>query len=634
VKLDRDFVESYRSTKVPWGFNGLGEIVYKRTYSRVKEDGNQEEWVDTLERVVNGTQEIGAAYTQEEMQKLFDHMFHLRCLLGGRYLWQLGTETVRRFGATSLLNCAFVAIRKPKDFLFVFDHLLLGSGVGYSVRRSDINELPRIKSATITHEKTKDADFIVPDKREGWTQLLEKVLHAFFVTGKSFTYSTILVRGYGEPIKGFGGKASGALPLIEGIEKISTICNARAGKKLRSVDVLDIANILGSIVVSGNVRRSAEIALGDSDDVLFLRAKNWSMGNIPNHRAMSNNTVYADSFDYLTEELWSGYSGSGEPYGLFNLALSQTQGRLGEYVQDNCEGTNPCGEISLDSYEMCNLSEFFLPNIESREQLQEIVTLLYKTQKAVTAMKHLYAETDQVVHKNRRIGIAAGGIVESLHKLEWLDDTYRYLRAFDRVWSAERGWPTSIKLTTEKPSGTISLLAGVTPGIHPAYAQYYIRRVRIASNDPLIEYCRNAGYSIEFARGFDGRDDPLTSIVSFPCKSSDHAILAKDMTAVHQLELVKQLQTVWSDNAVSCTVYYRLEELDQIKQWLKENYETSIKSVSFLLHSDHGFHQAPYEEIDLITYTLMTNQIRQATYTNISGDVLDVECINGTCPVR
>lgn len=188
---------------------------------------------------------------------------------------------------------------------------------------------------------TKDADFIVPDKREGWVMLLERVLDSFFKTGKGFTYSTILVRGKGEAIKGFGGKASGPLPLIEGISKIATIFKSREGKKLRSVDVLDICNIIGSIVVSGNVRRSAQIAIGEADDLLFLRAKRWDLGNIPNWRAYSNNTIVADTYGYLSDELWRGYSGTGEPYGLFNERLAQTQGRLGEYSTDTCDVPNP-----------------------------------------------------------------------------------------------------------------------------------------------------------------------------------------------------------------------------------------------------------------------------------------------------
>ena len=359
------FLERYKKLIPDWGFNGLGYIVYKRTYSRLKEDGTNEEWYETIARCINGAQAIGAKYTQEEAEHLYDHIFNLRCNFAGRMLWQLGTDSVKRFGANSYLNCWFVQMNQPEKFCFLFENLMLGGGVGFSVRREDIHELPKVKEeVVIQHLNTKDATFIVPDSREGWVNLLRKVLRSYFQSGKSFTYSTILVRGYGEAIKGFGGVASGPTILIEGIENICKVFENRAGKKLRSVDVLDICNIIGSIVVSGNVRRSAQIALGDPDDYLYIRAKRWDLGDIPNWRALSNNTIYADDFSHISSDIWEGYLGNGEPYGLFNIKLSAKVGRLGELRKDNCQGMNPCGEITLSDWECCNLSELYLNNIK------------------------------------------------------------------------------------------------------------------------------------------------------------------------------------------------------------------------------------------------------------------------------
>jgi len=272
--LPKSFLNSYRRKQPKWGFNGMGEVVYKRTYSRIKLDGTNEEWWETIARCINGAQKVGADYTVKEAQELYDLVFNLKCCFAGRCLWQLGTTTVDRFGGNSLLNCFGVCIRDIDDFCFVFENLMLGGGVGFSVRKEDIHDLPKVKrDVVIKHEKTNDADFIVPDSREGWVKLLKKVMKSYFFTGKSFTYSTILVRSHGEKIKGFGGTASGPSILIEGTEKIVNIIREREGKKLRSIDVLDICNIIGGIVVAGNVRRSAEIAVGDPDDYLFLRAK-------------------------------------------------------------------------------------------------------------------------------------------------------------------------------------------------------------------------------------------------------------------------------------------------------------------------------------------------------------------------
>lgn len=655
VLLTPEFLSKYKNKQPNWGFNGLGYIVYKRTYARLKDDGTTEEWSETVERCINGAQKIGAGYTREEAERIYDYVFNLKCNFAGRMLWQLGTSTVDRFGANSLLNCWATAMREPKAFLFLFENLMLGGGVGYSIRREDVHELPKIKkSVTVIHEATKDADYIVPDKREGWVNLLSKVLDAFYVTGKSFSYSTILIRGYGEPIKGFGGKASGPQILIDGIDKITKIFQAREGKKLRSIDVLDICNIIGSIVVAGNVRRSAEIALGDPDDILYLRAKNWGTGNVPNWRAMSNNTIYADSFDHVLDELWkngyeinkdSGYA-NGEPYGFFNLPLSQKFGRIkdGPISQnllyptdvDNCEMTNPCAEISLSNYECCNLCELYLNNITSKEELIDCAKLLYKTQKAIAALPFIHEETNRIVHKNMRLGLGVTGVCQSLDKLDWLDDCYISLRKFDKEWSAKRGWSESIKLTTVKPSGTLSLLGGATPGVHPAFSQYYMRTVRMSSSDALVQTCKDMGYHVEFLVNFDGTENRDTVVVYFPCKTPEGSILTKDMDVLKQLEMVKKLQTVWADNAVSVTAYYKPEELDLLKNWLKDNYEHNIKSVSFLLFKDHGFKQAPYQEIDEAAYLTASAKVKPLTTISSSNtEMLDMaECAGGACPIR
>lgn len=652
--LSSDFINQYKTKQPNWGFNGLGYIVYKRTYARLKEDGNTEEWHETVARCVEGAQKIGAGYTKEEAERIFNYVFNLKCNFAGRMLWQLGTSTVDRFGANSLLNCWATAMREPKAFLFLFENLMLGGGVGYSIRREDVHELPKIKKGvSISHQETKDADFIVPDKREGWVQLLSNLLDAFYVTGKSFTYSTILVRGYGELIHGFGGKASGPQILIDGIEKITKIFQAREGKKLRSIDVLDICNIIGSVVVAGNVRRSAEIALGDPDDILYIRAKNWSSGNVPNWRAMSNNTIYVDSFTHIMDEVWTnGYEinkhtgfANGEPYGFFNLPLSQKFGRLKDgpmsastiypTEMDNCEMTNPCAEISLSNYECCNLCELYLNNITSKEELIDCARLLYKTQKAIASLPFIHEETNKIVHKNMRLGLGVTGVCQSLDKLDWLDDCYIALRKFDKSWSKERGWPESIKLTTIKPSGTLSLLGGATPGVHPAYSKYYMRTVRMSSSDSLVQVCKDLGYHVEFLLNFDGTENRDTVVVYFPCETPDGAILADEMGVVKQLEMVKKLQSIWSDNAVSVTAYYSPEEIQELKNWLKDNYKNNIKSVSFLLRQKHGFKQAPYQEIDKDTYLKATQKVKPLTNLNIGGEMLQgLECESGICPIR
>lgn len=357
--LSNDFIASYGSKTPPWGFGGLGEVVFLRTYSRkIEGTDSTESWVQTIKRIIDGAIEIGVPFSQEEAEKLFDHMFNLRCSVSGRALWQLGTPLVSKFSGTSLNNCFYTNIEKIEDFELLFDYLMLGGGVGFSVERSKIHDLPKIKKVNyITAERTADADFIVPDSRQGWRELLHKVLESYFITGKSFTYSTTLIREYGAPLKTFGGIASGPGALVEGLIDIGKVLDNRVGKKLRSVDVLDICNIIGRIVISGSSRRSAQIAIGDPDDMLFLRAKNWGSGNVPAWRSNSNNSIYADSYDEIVPEFWKGYDGTGEPYGLLNRKMARTYGRLGEKSPDpTVEGFNPCAEIALSDGESCNLS--------------------------------------------------------------------------------------------------------------------------------------------------------------------------------------------------------------------------------------------------------------------------------------
>jgi ribonucleoside-triphosphate reductase len=641
IILSKEFVNSYADKKAPWGFNGLGEIVYRRTYSRdIESLGRKEYWHETIERCINGAQAIGANYTKEEAERLFDYIFNLKGIFAGRCLWQLGTPLVEKMSGVSLVNCWMTTISKVEDFQFLMDHLMVGGGVGFTVERASVHDFPKVQNVGyVRHEKTNDADFIVGDSRNGWSALLGKVLKSYFETGESFTYSTILVRGYGATLKTFGGTASGPEVLIEGILNICDILNARVGKKIRSIDALDIANIIGKIVVAGSARRSAQIAIGDPDDFLFLKAKNWGKGDIPAWRANSNNSIYADSYDEIIDEFWKGYDGSGEPYGLINRNLIRKNGRLGEKVNDNkVIGTNPCGEIGLEDGEPCNLAEIFLPNISSKEELFDVSALLYKTQKAITTLAYPYKKSRDVIERNRRLGQGITGWLQATEEqLSWVDDAYKNLKAVDEKWSNEIKINKSIKLTTVKPSGTLSLLAGVTPGIHPAYAQYYIRRVRMGSNDPLVNYCREKGHKVQYDIGLDGKENHTICVVEFPCETPEHATLAKELTAIEQLEWVVRAQTSWADNNVSVTVYYRKEELPEIQEWMKKNYKNKVKSVSFLLHSDHGFIMAPYEEITLDTYNKLKSKIKDginfADSSNI--DLLDsLECEGGACPIK
>lgn len=631
-------------------FSSVGYITYKRTYARRLNEADPnsptEEFEDTVNRVVAASNsQLKVGFTEDEQERLKKYLMELKGTVAGRFLWQLGTDTVGKLGGASLQNCAFKVVNSPVEpFTWAMDLLMLGSGVGYNIQKANVEKLPpvNVDFKCPTRADTADADFIVPDSREGWVALLGKTLKAAFLAHSSgkqtFTYSTKLIRSKGAPIKGFGGTASGPEDLVWGINKIGEILEKRAGRKLRPIDCLDIMNIIGAVVVAGNVRRSAQIAIGDPDDVEYLLAKRWDLGNIPSWRAMSNNSVVCHDIGDLHEFFWDGYEGKGEPYGLINLKLSRKIGRLGEteYPDPDVQGYNPCAEQSLADGETCCLAEIYLPNITSKEEMLDVAKLLYRVNKHSLALPFHLKITEEIVHKNMRMGIGVTGFLQATEEQKsWLKDVYKELREFDKEYSKEHGFPTSVKLTTVKPSGTLSLLPGVTPGCHPAYARYMIRRIRISANHPLVQTCRDHGYPVEFQQNFDGSEDHSTVVVSFPFRHPDHAVLAKDMTAIQQLETVKWLQENWSDNSVSCTVYYRKEELPEIRKYLKKNYKNNHKSLSFLLHNEHGFKQAPLEEITKEQYDELVAKTRLIT----SIDSLDIglddsECASGACPIR
>ena len=652
-EISEKFVNQYKHKIPPFGPIGLQ--VYKRTYARKIEGSNRtEEWHETIHRCVNGLLKIGAKLTEKDAETLFDYVFNLKCCFSGRGLWQLGTKTVDKLGGDSLINCWACTISSLESFCFLFDELMLGGGVGFNVQAEYVYELPKVRSGEINiiRRDEKDVDFIVPDNREGWVELLRRVLSSFFHTGKSFSYSTICVRGKGSPIRSFGGTASGPEDLCNGMDKIIEVLKARGDKKLRPVDCLDICNIIASIVVAGNVRRSACLALGDMNDIQFMDAKNWGKGNVPNWRAMSNNSVACSEYEHLPAKFWLGYNGDGEPYGLVNLKNCRTYGRLidgkGYRPDKKVAVVNPCAEVPLEGSspsgngeggECCNLAEIFLSNLKDEDEFKMAAELCYKVTKSISCMKFIHAGSSEILARNHRLGIGVTGFLQASHlrNEKIFNSVYKHLEKLDKEYSKIMGVPESIKMCTCKPSGTLSLLAGCTPGVHPAFAPYYIRRIRMASSDPIVAICRTHGYPVEPQKNFDGTFNRDTMIVSFPIKTPEGTICAKDLSAVQQMEWATWLQTHWSDNSVSVTVYYKKEELPEIKKWLSENYDDRVKTMSFLLHSDHGFMQAPMEEITEAQYNEMVAKVKPIT--KIVDDKVaslkdSLECTSGACPIK
>jgi len=517
---------------------------------------------------------------------------------------------------------------------------MLGGGVGMSVEKMFVSKLPKVKKdVDIAHSASNDADFIVPDSREGWNELLRRVLEAFFVTGRGFTYSTVCIRGQGELIKGFGGSASGPIPLINCISKLCGIFKQRSGKYLHSVDAMDVLCSIGEMVVAGNVRRSAIIILGDPNDKEYLTSKRWDLGLVPNQRAMANLSVVCEDIDDLHPLFWQTYE-NGEPFGIVNRKNIRKYGRMGERKADTAIGVNPCSEASLEDGEPCNLQELALPNLNSIEEFEEAARLMHRWGKRVTLENYHIPKVNEVVKRNRRVGTGITGCLQSdLFLPETLDRVYSAIQDENVKYSKDLGIPESIRTTVVKPSGTISKVFDMRgyEGIHAAYSRYIIQRVRFSATDPLVNLLSEAGHHVEPVIKFDGTPDSNTVVVDFYEQAPDSCPVAdENWDLFKQLDIVKMVQKHWADQAVSVTVYYKKEQVSEIKKWLADNLK-NIKTISFLCHSDHGFKQAPKEAISKEQFDRLSSKIKPVDVSGVgdeSADLDGLECNNGSCPIK
>jgi len=657
-KLPERIIAAMKENPVPWG--PVGYVTYKRTYSRHlvlnDRESPKEEYWQTLTRCLNGILHIGGAFTLRELEVLAGYLINLKCNFSGRGLWQLGTPTVDRLGGDSLQACWHVRVNEPvHPFAFTFEELMLGGGVGFSIMPEDVYEIPPVKfDIDVNRVDTFDCDFIVPDNREGWVELLKRILDGFFNTGKSLNYNPDCVRAKGQPINSFGGEASGSEDLVSGLDFITDILKSRVGQKLRPIDALDIQNILGMIVVAGNVRRSAQIAKGSGRDRDFLLAKYWGNGQIvPKWRQQSNNTVEEVDLHNLLPEFWWGYEtdekgdSKGESYGLYNPDLAANFGRLADgrrqgYNSKVC-GPNPCGEIMLESNEACNLGELYMPNLRDGQEFHTAAELMYKCLKTISSLPFLYSKTNEVVNRNRRLGLGVTGVMAAhkLRKPEMFDSVYKHIREADKEYSKLMNFPLSIAYTTVKPSGTAAKLPiGITPGGNPGYSIYSKLLITFSSNSPMLPVLKRKGYPMEPKINLDGSRDFNTTMVGFPNRYPD-GTPTESISAIEQLENVVMLQRWWSDNAVSATIQYHPQELPAIKDWLYKNYSNSLKSISFCRHSGHGFVQAPNTALTLEEYERFAASVEpigdgdfafgaDQDDTSIDG----VECIGDRCGTK
>lgn len=667
--LADEFVSSYKEKKVPWGYadaagNSVGEVTFLRTYSRLKLDGKKETWVDVCERVINGMYSLqkdhaktnrlpwNDAKAQASAKEAFDRLFNLKWTPPGRGLWVMGTPIVNdQRNSAALQNCAFVStesmtkLNPSKPFTFLMEASMLGVGVGFDDKGAD-KEFVIYKP-----EANEDAPVVIPDTREGWVESVGALINSYLKPDQKaiqFDYSQI--RPAGEVIKTFGGIAAGPEPLIKLHGYIRKIFNGREENTLTRIDIADIGNLIGVCVVSGNVRRSAELLVGRLDDKDFLNLKNSAVfpernsydPDAPGWAWMSNNSVSVEVGDNLSH-IVEGIALNGEP-GVVWMDVSRKYGRLIDPPNNKdwrASGYNPCAEQTLESFECCTLVETYIGRHDNLDDFKRTLKFAYLYAKTVTLLPTHWEETNAIMQRNRRIGTSISGIANFADRVglpalrEWMDAGYAVIQGYDKSYSEWLGIRESIKTTTIKPSGTVSILAGESPGVHwTPGGEYFLRAIRFGNSDPMLPLFKMANYRVEPAV----ESPDTTSVVFFPIKSKAKRS-EKDVSIYEKMSLASTAQRHWSDNSVSVTISFDIEKERDAVGTALHMYDGQLKTVSFLPMGNFVYPQLPYtqitaEEYDDYRFKLFPIDF-SGVYDGLAADAIgEAYCTTDACEIK
>lgn len=672
-----EFISKYKHKKDK--MTDLGKFVYYRTYSRlVHEEHRREYWWETVRRAVEFNTKL-APTSKEEAQKLFDNIFNLKQFLAGRTLWIGNTEVAYKYGLSNM-NCAFCVIDSFDMFSDLFYLLLVGAGVGFRVLPSDVAKMPKVRTNINILSKAyngvpKDdrqeytsltfndniAQITIGDSKEGWVQGIKTLFE--LLTSRQYSKITNIVISYdhirpmGEPLKTFGGYASGHGALQTIIEKIAKIVEKYKNeryKNLSAVDCLDICNIIAEGVVVGGVRRSSELALGSPDDDNFIEAKSnlytqnngiWSIDTDIAHRQMSNNTIFYDEKPTREKLHWQieQMRYSGEP-AFLNAGAARNR-------RPNFNGVNPCGEILLDSKQNCNLTtvnvySFVEDGVLDREGLLEAQRLSARAGYRMTFLELELHEWNVKQNRDRLTGCSLTGWQDMVNEVGLSKDEEAELlrelretahKAIDD-YSKELNAGPSLLITTVKPEGTLSQLPTVSSGVHYSHSPYYLRRIRVNATDPMVSVCEELGYNIYPEVG-QTMEDCRTKVVEFPVKAPKGKT-KYDVSAIEQLENYKMFMRNYVDHNCSITVSVREHEWDDVEQWLWDNWD-DVVAVSFLSLDDSFYELMPYQAISEDEYEDFVKNMKPFNPSLLSKyeqfeefELIDGDCETGICPVR
>ena len=575
------------------------QYIHKSRYARyLPELKRRETWGETVNRYLNFWVERGVKFTDVEKVTLFDTIFSMEVMPSMRALMTAG-EALDRDNVAGF-NCSYITIDSPRAFDEMMYILMCGTGVGFSVERQYISNLPTVaedfhETETVIH---------IADSKIGWAKSYRELVSLLY-SGQLPRWDASRIRPSGSPLKTFGGRASGPEPLIDLFNFTVNIFKGASGRKLTSLECHDLCCKIAQIVVVGGVRRSALISLSNLTDDRIRRAKHGQWWVDEPQRALSNNSAcYTEKpdFEAFLNEWSSLYESRSGERGIFSRVASQKQAaRNGRRDSEYDFGTNPCSEIILRPNQFCNLSEVVVRPNDTVEDLKRKVrnaTILGTLQATLTDFRYLRRIWEKNTSEEALLGVSLTGILDNplmtlKNKnlptvLEWLRDE---AVKTNKEWADKLNINQSTAITCVKPSGTVSQLVDSASGIHGRYAPHYIRRVRADSRDPLCTVLDEAGVPSEI-----DVTSPTTKVFSFPQQAPKKAVFASEQTGMEQLELWKIYQEYWCEHKPSITVYYRDDEYLAIGDWIYNNFD-DVSGISFLPYSDHTYEQAPYEQI-------------------------------------
>tara|TARA_B100000579_G_scaffold112357_1_gene89888 strand:- start:3592 stop:5517 length:1926 start_codon:yes stop_codon:yes gene_type:complete len=581
------------------------EFIHLSRYSRwLPEENRRETWTETIERYFNFFEEHLMEMHKYKLKpelrnKLEQAVLDCKIMPSMRCLMTAG-EALKKENIAGY-NCSYVAVNRVQAFDEILYILMNGTGVGFSVERQEVSQLPKVAEEFF---KT-DTIISVADSKLGWAKAYKELI-AMLYSGQIPTWDLSKLRPAGTPLKTFGGRASGPEPL-DGLFRFTVEkFQGSPGRKLTSIECHDIVCKIAEIVVVGGVRRSALISLSNLSDDRMRHAKAGQWWNTEGQRALANNSAaYKETPDIgiFMDEWKALYDSKSGERGIFNRESATKQAkRNGRRKTEGYDfGTNPCSEIILRDREFCNLSEVVIRATDTEESLLEkieLATILGTIQSTLTNFRYVSKEWNKNCEEERLLGVSLTGIMDSpitSSKNKNLKETLTRLKqkAIDtnKKFADMIGIPQSTAITCVKPSGTVSQLTDAASGIHARHNPYYIRTVRGDKKDPLTKMMADAGFPIED----DVMNPSHTAVFSFPMKVDKKAIFRTDVSAIDQLEHWLTYQKYWCEHKPSVTISVKENEWMEVGAWVYKNFDW-MSGVSFLPFSDHTYQQAPYQD--------------------------------------